>query len=383
MKCSNLSGGATTLRILCLGFEQPAFEFSDECVYASLAASFIPTIFDYDIVIMNLSKLYRPQYTALAERREEFEKFFQSKGTCYVLADEYDECDGISNYAWCPFDGYMAIENKSGTTLICQEKNARFVFDELEFRWKCYFSRYPDKTTVLATNRANDPISLLVPCESGYCIFLPSTDEPLKPLILLIREGRNIIPPEKEEEIVTEEPPSWATEYMTEKELNLLRQRNKIIEKLGKYNKFKGLLWETGDALEVLVIDAFKEIGITVLRLPKESHGDFEFPIKEDLTGVCEVKGLLGNGDRRNLRQLLDYFIEQRDIERRNVKGVFIVNHFRNEKPSERGEPATQDAVDLIQTYDFAILTTTQLYDSLVEFWENRLSKEDFLKRFH
>lgn len=332
---------------------------------------------------MNLSRLYPSYYGALAEKREEFIKFFQSKGICYVLASRYDESDHISNYDWCPFDSYMKIENKSGTTLTCQEKSARFFFDGIEYRWKCYFSKYPDNTTVLATNRANDPVSIMVPYESGYCVFLPFTDESVKPLVLTVEKGLNIIPPEREEEIVAEEPPSWATEYMTEKELNLLRQRNKIIEKLGKYNRFKALLWETGHTLQALVIDAFEEIGITVLRLPKESHGDFEFPIRDDLTGVCEVKGLLGNADRRNLRQLLDYFIEQRDIEKRNVAGIFIVNHSRNENPSERGEPVTQDALELIETYNFHVLTTTQLYESLIKFWENKLTKEDFLRSFH
>ena len=139
---------------------------------------------------------------------------------------------------------------------------------------------------ILATNRAKDPISILVPHENGYCIFLPFTEETNKLLNLLIKEGLNIIP-EKKEIIKPEEIPSWATEYMTETEIELLKKRNEIEEKLGKYNKFKPLLWETGDSLQELVISAFEEIGIPVTRLPKESHADFEFPINADFTGVC------------------------------------------------------------------------------------------------
>ena len=294
---------------------------------------------------------------------------------------EFGRSGDFSNYDWCPFDDEIEITNKPGETVICQNDGAKFIFDSIEFKWNCFFSEYPENATILATNRANDPISIMVPYENGNCIFLPLTEQKTTLLTLLIEKGLNIIP-EKEEENSPEELPAWATSLMSETELNLLKTRNKINEKLGKYNKFKPLFWETGDKLQGLVIDAFQELGIKVTKLPKESHGDFEFPIKKDLTGVCEVKGLLGSANRRNLRQLLDYFIEQRDIEQRNVKGIFIVNHYRNERTTERAKPITEDALDLIKTYNFHVLTTIQLYECLIMFWENKLTKDDFLKRF-
>ena len=98
--------------------------------------------------------------------------------------------------------------------------------------------------------------------------------------------------------------------------------------------------------------------------------------------GVCEVKGLEGSADRRNLRQLLDYYIEQRDIEERNVKGILIVNHYRNQKPNDRGNPATPEGMDLAKKHNFCILSTAELYNLLIQFWQNKITKEDFLKRF-
>ena len=346
-----------------------------------MSSKLLPTIFDYEFAVMDLYGLNSPYYKYIAKKKDEFRKFFRTRGICYVIMTKYHQDDNFSNFDWCPFADKLKIMNKSGETVICKKKDADFIFDEIEFKWNCFFSEYPENTTILATNRANDPISIMVPYLNGYCIFLPYAEETNKLLDLLIKKGLNIIP-EKEGEIVTAELPSWATEFMTETELKLLKSRNKIVEKLGKYNKFKPLLWETGDNLQELVIDAFEELRIEVAKLPKESHGDFEFPIKKDLTGVCEVKGLLGNADRRNLRQLLNYFIEQRDIEKRNVKGVLIVNHFRNEKPTERGNPVTEDALDLIKTYNFHVLTTIELYDCLTKNWENKLTKDDFLGRF-
>lgn len=365
------------MRILCLGIGSETSSsythhaLDDEC----------PTIFDYDLVIMDQYYLNRSFFKTFAERRDEFEKFFQSNGVCYVILNKYLKEGPSSNFDWFPLSSQIRVENKPGKTVTCKNNDARFIFDKIEFKWQCFFSEYPDYAIVLAVNRVNDPISIKVPYENGYCIFLPLTDQTSKLVDLLIKEGLNIIP-EKEGEIGKTELPSWANALMTKTELKLLETRNEIVEKLGKYNKFKPLYWETGDRLQELVIEAFEEMGIEVTKLPKESHGDFEFSVEEDLTGVCEVKGLSGNADRRNLRQVLDYFIEQRDIEKRNVKGVLIVNHYRNEKPTERGNPVTEDALDLIKTYKFHVLTTIQLYDCLTKFWGNKLTKDDFLKGF-
>ena len=151
----------------------------------------------------------------------------------------------------------------------------------------------------------------------------------------------------------------------------------------GKTGKFKPLLYETGVNLENLVIDAFREMGIKVRKLPEGSYADFEFQISEDLIGICEVKGLTGSANIRHLRQLLQYFIEQRDIEKRNVKGIFIVNHFRNKNPKERDKPLTNDAEELVKKYGFVVLTTVDLYNYITKFLENKLSKEDFLSKFY
>jgi len=343
-----------------------------------------PTIFDYELVIIDLREMSVGWYAAHAQKKPEFEKFFKSGGMCYVIIDGYYKRDFASNFGWCPFADELEIENKSGETVTCESMDAKFIFDSIKFSWSCFFSKCPKNAIVLASNRAGDPISIMVPYESGNCIFLPLTDETDKLLDLLIKEGLNIIPKreEEKEEFVPTEIPSWVPAFLTETELKLLKTRNEIDEKLGKYNRFRPLFWETGDNLQKLVIDAFKELGIKVTKLPKESHGDFEFPINGDLIGACEVKGLSGNANRQDLRQLLDYFIEQRDIEKRKIQGIFIVNHFRKQNPTERGNPATEDALDLIQKYDFRLMTTIELYDCLMKFWENKLTTDVFLKRF-
>jgi hypothetical protein len=374
-----LQNRETKLRVLCMGIGSSQ---STKWAYYNLNEASYPTIFDYDLVIIDLVQLQSSYYQSLAKTKSEFEKFFQNRGVCFVFMSRYQEINSVSNLDWCPFSGQIRITNKLGETMACTNNRVKFIFDFIKFKWSYFFSEWPENATILATNRTNDPISILVPYGTGYCVFLPylpsivSATQADQLLNLLIEKGMNIIP-EKEEKVSSSDIPSWATSLMTKTELDLFKTKNEIDKKLGKYNKFKPLYWETGNNLQDLVINAFEELGVEVTRLPRESHGDFEISISKDLIGVCEVKGLLGSANREDLRQLLDYFIEQR-----NVKGIFIVNHFRNEELDKRGKPATTDALDLIKKYNFHLLTTIQLYEVLTKFWENKLTKTDFLMRF-
>jgi hypothetical protein len=370
------------MRILCLGIGSEKSTKYDHSNLELPERQQYPTISDYDLVIMDLANLYSWSHSRFAETRKEFQKFFENKGVCFVISTKYDKekGSGSSNFDWCPFAGKITIESTSGETVICKYGRAKFIFDSINFWWDCFFSAIRLEHTILAANRTNDPISVMIPYENGFCIFLPCADEENtnKLLGLLIEKGLNLIP--EIEKITSSNIPSWASSTMSKAELELLKSIEQINEKLGKYNRFKPLFWETGENLKDLVIDAFEEFGIRVTKLSKESHADFEISISQDLIAVCEVKGLLGNANREDLRQLLDYFIEQRDIEKRNVKGVFIVNHYRNQELKGRGAPATKDAMELIQKYSFSLLTTIQLYEYLTKFWRNELKKGDILR---
>lgn len=345
----------------------------------------LPTIFDYEIVILNLPNLDEHSFKVFESKKQEFQKFFESGGICFViLAREMGET--MTNYSWCPFKDKLKIENKEGETFIVIDRKAKFLFDSVRFFWNCYFSEIKIEHKILATNRTKDPVSIVVPYHNGYCVFLPRPIlyPDLTNLItlheLLMKRGLELIP-EKEDKQDASNLPGWASSLATKQELSLIKTLNEINRKLGKYAKFKQLYWQSGDNLNALVTSAFEELGFAITRLPKETHADFEVKIDENLTGVCEVKGLLGNATIQDLRQLLEYYTDQRDIEKRNVKGIFVVNHYRTQEPDSRGAPATRDAMDLIRKYNFKLITTKELYGLLVEFWEMALSKEDIRNR--
>lgn len=360
------------MRVLCIG----DFEENENYTVGSFFHG-IPTIYDFDMVILDIpSAVSYSFFGRLSERKNEFIEFFKSGGTCFALSAPRFTHERKSNYDWCPF--YLYAENKSGETVICKSDRAKWLFDSVSFRWSTHFSSYSkDVSTILAVNRAGHPISLHVPYERGHCIFLPHTREKKGLVNLLMQKGLNLIP-KKEGELG--EIPEWLGEFSTKEEMDLLKGYQEIEGKLGKYNKFKRLLWETGKRLERVVIDSFREIGIDAMELPEGSHADFEFPLTEEVTGVCEVKGILGSVDRDDLRQLLDYYVEQRDIEQRNIKGIFVANHFRNLTPKERGDVATEGALDIAKKHDFCIISALRLYRILDDVWRGKITKETFLE---
>lgn len=369
------------MRILCLGIGS---ENKKEYRYVGVN-SYIPTIYDYDFVILNLPR-YKDSpsaYTTIGNKKAEFDKFFENNGVCIVISDELDKWSTFSNYDWCPFADKFEVNNISGETIYYTDKRSKFIFDSVNFTWNHYFTNITISHKVLATNKTNDPISILVPYRKGYCIFLPTPRMEAVNLTrlfeFLLARGLELFP-EIKEKMNNGTIPPWANLIATAKELSLLKEYNKISEKLSKYSKFKQLFWESGEPLENLVIDTLSELGLEVIKLPKGSHADFEVKLEGDLVAVCETKGLIGSATLDDLRQLLEYFIDQRDIQKRNVKAIFIVNHFRNEEPSKRGSPATKDAIELIIKYNFKLITTMDLYHLLEKHWTGEITKDYLIK---
>jgi hypothetical protein len=371
------------LRILCLGIgNQDNKNYTYVAPGSSLSST---TIFDYEMVILSLPVFLQTpnSYYFLSLKKNEFQKFFENNGVCFVISEEYYKGNNISNYDWCPFSDQFKIENKPGVTIEWIDRKAKSVFGTIDFKWDHFFYEMSSNCKPLAINRTKDALSIIVSHLNGYCVFLPNpypvTTNVSKLYEVLLFKGLEVIP-EAKREVTNGRIPSWANTVASNKELSLIDNLNQISKKLGKYSKFKQLYWESGEALESLVIDAFNEFGLEVDKLPKGSHADFEIKLDDGVIGVCEVKGLSGSASLQDLRQLLDYFIDQRDIEQRNVKGIIIVNHYRNEEPYKRGDPVTKDAIDLMKKHKFLLLTTIEIYEMLEKHWNGELTKDYLIK---
>jgi len=372
-------------RILCLSKE---FDLEEEIIkenHIEIVTSVLrlPTIYDFDIFLVDNS-LIDDYYTGkqLNEKRHEIEKLLKSGGHLFVYSIESKRfssgSSSVSSVDWLPI--YISLEAKSGHTIKqihpCIEK----LFKEFKFCWKAYFSRIPENSTKLALNRADDVISIVNFYEEGYIFLLPAPDEEkseegevAKYLIKNYSEIIRILKEGKKEEIEEEEvKPEWLENILSEEEKELLDEYQKIEEKIGKITFFKRLLYQTGKGLENVVRKALLEIGIEAKKIGEGTVPDLEATLGEGLTGIIEIKGVRGKINLDHLRQLLQYYMDKKEIEKQNVKGILIANYEIDKNPEERSEEAfSKDAIDLAENYGFCLITTTDLYNALIKLWND------------
>jgi hypothetical protein len=133
--------------------------------------------------------------------------------------------------------------------------------------------------------------------------------------------------------------------------------------KLNEYQEFREVLYSNGEQLSRSVYLIFEKLGFDVQWKGEEGRHDMELDLHGTL-GIVEVKGSKGPANSSDLRQLLDYYMEAAESHR-DVKGIFVVNHFCAVDPTERGQPFTSGAIRIAELNNFCLMTTIDLFDLL------------------
>lgn len=172
----------------------------------------------------------------------------------------------------------------------------------------------------------------------------------------------------------------------TEK-INVLNEKNKKInDKLEINNKFKRILYTSGDELEEIVIqildDMLKNNSSNFINEKKE---DFLIK-KESVTFIGEIKGLSSAVGNKNVSQLdvhvqgyMDKIESENSTE--NVKGLLIINYQRNKKISERNE-IHKNQIDLAIRNGALIIDSVVLLKLYEKFLEKKLDTQKIIKLF-
>lgn len=334
------------------------------------------TIYEYDAVLLNLNSIsYNAYWDLLYKKgiRREFSTFFENGGLCFVFMPLTSALGDV--FTWFPESDNLVASRYNGLQLYNIDIEFAFLFKHAGYQLNYYFTKYPENSIILATNKPGNPVSLYIPIQEGGCIILPSLKQ-LDKIYSIIYNNLNSFYPELEFGI----KPEWVSSYLSEKETELFNKKEEIEEKLGKYSVYKELLWGTGTKLEKLVRQSLAELGCNVTRLPIDSACDFEVDLGDGLIGVCEIKGLKKNATKDEMRQLLEYFIDQRDFKEKQVKGIMILNHYRDTHPLKRPEPLSEGGKKLAIDYKFKIMTTIELYNYLNLYWNKKLTTEEFIK---
>lgn len=344
----------------------------------------IPTIYDYRVVfIRNPFDIYKRKSKSttvdmrndLINKKDEIKTFLEKGGIlCTFLTFEKK-----NNYDWIPFS--FNIISKDGEEIEPENTPFKKIFEKYSFVWLAHFKYTESSDIILAKNLFDFPVSLVRYKGKGIMIFLPIyARQPdiskllLRDLIEVVKKNYLIKPGIKSIQ------PNWLEKYHLPDEKMLLREIDDAKKQILEYNMIKQMLYETGDPLVDSLKFLFKKIGFQVTL--KETEGIQDIELKhENFFAIIEVKGKNKEANIIDIRQLLQWYIgAQGEDESRTVKPIFIINHFREKEPRERGEPFTQKAIELGVNNNFCLITTYYLFNIYEKFLKGTITINDIKK---
>ena len=146
---------------------------------------------------------------------------------------------------------------------------------------------------------------------------------------------------------------------------------------------FKAILYETGiSPLQETVEAAFKELGFSTL--PSDVSDEFyiEFGGQQALV---EVKGVDKSASLKDVRQVIDYQLEYEQKHGSSIKGILLVNAWRNLPPEKRGLAGTtvfpDNVVKRAEANDIALVDSVQLFNALNAFWLRQVETQDLFHK--
>lgn len=334
--------------------------------------------------------------------REYHEKYstFQKKNGSVVPYSLKEKTH--TNFDFLPF--YVNSKNNNRNEIFLEhgifERTFRRYQDSLKSELTFNLS---ENDYILAKDRFGEPVSFVKfilnkdNSPSGFLYVLPLSSKRNKMLIELMREilpsiHSNIFPDianfkwlNKEEYLLPSIKKLTDDKRSAEKEL-----KNKIKEIEGNINSEKqkyGFLYgillpdSFDDKLVKNLLTLFSKFGYKDLKCPDddiEGNKQEYIQIKDNNPILIEVKGISGKPSESNCQQVLKYMIRrQKEENRQDIHGMFIVNHQRNIEPLEREDPFTQPQIDDSRNSHYSLLSTWTLFKAFLAFERGELTFED------
>ena len=355
------------------------------------------SLMDYNICMVDLA---RPRMRSLKEVlwgfSNEFKDFLDAGGVLVVYSGspkfykQYITAGGrlkklkesFHTYGWLPVD--LSGRTKAGKSVRFSKRNRiGKVLEDEDFVWKCVFDTDLPHD-VVALNPARKTVGIEIPVSKGCVVLLPThTDESSAQEV-----HRNILDVVKRDYIGRERripKPKWMKDYVLKGEEMAAKDLQEAQEVMNKFESAKGLLYLYDKDLTNAICTILSEIGYETRNLEMEGRHDVEIRYKDSF-GLLEAKGLRRHARVDDLRQLSDHYSQLREEaeekgEKIEVKGAFIVNHFREQLPSKRGDPFTGEAERIGKRDRFCLMTTVQLHQMYSDFISGKLKFRDIHKR--
>lgn len=203
------------------------------------------------------------------------------------------------------------------------------------------------------------------------------------------------LPIEMYDAIKREQPrPSWIHKYSFNEKEKILKEIEDQEKKIGKYHKIENLLSSTGTNLEESVCEAFQLLDLENLdcSFSNPQKWDFSFSIGK-VTYVCDAKGKRQSALKKDIGQLEqwlhNYLDDFSDLLPQNLKGLLIINHFKNINPSNRWPnnpnnlPITDEAERFLNFgHEKYFITTIDIFEIVKDLLEEKIDVKEANRKF-
>ena len=195
-----------------------------------------------------------------------------------------------------------------------------------------------------------------------------------------------------------EEYPEWLKTYNMFDDKNLKEKLNTLnidiekkqkekefcLQQIGQNNIYKSILIETGDILVERVFTILEQLlGCDLSNFKDEKKEDFLIQ-KENIIFIGEIKGVSSNVKNSYISQIrtrYDEFLENNEIDKKNLKPLLVINHQRDIPLSER-KKVNIEQIQIAERDNCLIIETTELLKIYELFKNNKISSDDCKKLF-
>jgi hypothetical protein len=297
----------------------------------------------------------------------------------------------IRDYDWLDLDSnaiftYLVEAKGTGIKLIDNLHlfNPFYRFLKNEIVYSAYINKTPEEFKKIGdafiTNMTNQVVGFSVNKQNGMIAFLPDFNQNSENNEIF----RSVVTRVSKEyfgSTTTTDPPNWIDEYQIPGMNELIIKRMAVQEKINELeekklkidldiehkNNFKMLLYETGIALQEIVLEAFRLMGFNAATIGLKNT-DLDV-VLESVEGriIAEVEGRDSEAIHKGkIDQLLSAINQDEDISGTIAEGILIGNHYRLQKPVDRKDPFSSTVQDLANLRNFSLLTTEELYSAVV-----------------
>jgi hypothetical protein len=403
-------------RILILGYSEPISGV--DVVPWTEVRSRATTVADYNTVIIDLLTLQTLEFSRVPHEGglppiEDFAHLLFSQESELIVVGNPTKFHGdrMSPWWWSPIQ--FEARDSSGTEVVDVDPRFAYLYRD-DYHWSAYFTgtstarrdaaKFASAVTgggdlrlarrdPLAATRFEKPLGIEIafaagPKVSGPAFWLPYFAEQTSygtiGDILRRRYGVG----------GRREPPAWVSDYslpdlgpvitsIRELEAEIAKARSRLDEERRlalRVERFRELLYETGEPLEVIVCDALGALGGKVARLGSSGREDARVTDPTGRTYVIEVKGRSGALKRADVRQLAEWVLraEEEDPKGWDGVGLLIHNSFCGEAPGRRANPYADETLHFAQRRGLSLMTTAQLFQALSDHQAGNLSVEAF-----